>query len=194
MLGHTLTHRHTDTYAWCEVAWRERERRHCGCGNNKKKLMNNPSQTLQSFAGAAFPSCGFKYHPAKDRLLCNRMSWPPLASFVLPGYDTVPAVSARRDLTTEDTDAWPITTNKTSQNTAHSLTGGKVHFRFAVFRRHHAHTHTHADVNYTEYIQNDTLRLPTGWEYNSRGQTCSVSKLTLQVWLLALSARFFFFF
>lgn len=48
-------------------------------------------------------------------------------------------------------------------------------------------TNKQPDVNYTEYIQNETLRLSfdnmgnTSWN-----QTCSVSELPLEVWLLFL--------
>lgn len=68
-------------------------------------------------------------------------------------------------------------------NTVHILTSGKVLFHLLYADNNKQQTY----VNYTEYIQNETLRLSfdnmgnTSWN-----QTSSVSELPLEVWLLFL--------
>lgn len=70
-------------------------------------------------------------------------------------------------------------------NTVHILTSGKVPFHLL-----YADNNKQIDVNYTEYIQNETVRL----SFDSMGNTSCTEPnlLPLQVWLLFLLHDFLY--
>lgn len=144
---------------WLKGAWRESEWHHWGCST---KMMNNSAQKLLFFiAGVALHSRGFKYI-LKGPLFRIWISYL-FASFIYHVI-TVPAVSVHK----------AMTVYKPRTRTHREVCGQQEikHHKYCTFSHLregaislllYSDDNIQTGVNYTEYIQNETLRLLTGW-------------------------------